>query len=880
MRLLRHSLVLTILILFTLLGSAFFTYQTFEQFHKQQQIRPGIHASTYLKELSILIDTIDNEALESASYLIRRTSTSMQMMLAAREKTDRTLLSLYRSIEGAKHLQTQAAQLQKSVSKLHRSRRAVVALPDSVIPTMFEHYYIAIDMPLVQHLDTMLFTSAFDKEAAEIRLYQKILTLRINTDFETLIGYTALAYNMPLSTKEVEILKEIQNKETPPHFKNYIDETSAIILSSILEESDFKDLTRTDRAALIEGASSGTYGLNVVTWLEKNKKKQEALAKVEKQLYEMMKEKEKERTYNIYVPMALYALLSITLLYTAFRLLLLRAKQIKNKKLYDDTRRDIELVFTPEEQKKLHRLIESGNVDMIYKFLIQAIKDANHTKDLFLANMSHEIRTPLNGIVGFTQLLKETRPTEDQKEFIAVIEKSSTHLLKIVNDILDLAKIKAQKIELESIPFDPLDQFENAVETYAGKALKENIDLNVFIDPHLPTPLLGDPTKISQVLVNLISNAIKFTPKNGEVSVTVERRSESDHEVEIYFAVSDTGIGISKEQRQKIFQAFSQADVSTSRKYGGTGLGLSISGKLIELMGGKLGIRSIVHEGSTFYFTLKLSKTAETKPRECERFDGVRIGILDPHMNHTYLPNDNLAKYLGYTGAQVVHYTDNTLMRDREEDHLPPILFIDHKFRQRGGELEKLLTLDSRIILLTTSDQKRNLQRYRSEISKILYKPVTFHKTMRALSQKEDTVEKQQEVTFSDLHILVAEDNSINQQLIARVLNNIGVDVTIANNGEEALELRKKGEFDMIFMDIEMPVMGGMEATAKILGYEREGQNKHIPIIALTANALSGDRAKYLGVGMDGYLAKPIDLSALRELLLSYFPDKEQGVQL
>jgi len=874
--LLRNTFILNLLIVLTLTGAGFFSYKTFDAYHMQQKSYSHLKVSTYLQDLSSLQERIDNEMLESASYLIQRSKASMDMMLQAREQTDKELFALHTMISSNPHYRTQVVSLDNIRHALHQARKEVDALPFNITQTLFKHYYLTLSVSISHMLEDLSLEPAFKKVSSLLRLYERLMALQSHTDMENTIVYATLVKASPLLPEEIEILQQLQAKDIPPQFKLYIDETNAIIFSSIFDDAHYTTMLENAFRDLMHGTSTGKYTLNIVSWLELIKKKKELISNIEERLQTIIKTQEEEHSLAVFIPLVSFALLSLLLLYATFKLITVRTKRIKNQKLYDDTLKDIELVFTTEEQKRLKRLIENGNLDHIYKFLIQAIKDANHTKDLFLANMSHEIRTPLNGIVGFTQLLKETETNEEQEEFISVIEKSSEHLLKIVNDILDLAKIKAQKIEVESIPFDPLEKFETAVETYAGKALKENIDLNVFIDPHLPTPILGDPTKISQVLVNLLSNAIKFTPKNGEVNVRVERRTESDESVEIYFAVSDTGIGITKEQRKKIFQAFSQADVSTSRKYGGTGLGLSISGKLVELMGGKLGIRSIPHEGSTFHFTLTLAKNEESKPREVERHEGMRVGILDPHLETEYFPNLNLAAYISYTGASVMHYTDASLMQEKERGMLPDVLFIDHKFRQRGGELERLLQLNTKIVLLTTGDQKRNLKRYKDKIAKILYKPVTFNKTVKVLSNKVESQTHTSHANFHGLNILVAEDNSINQQLITRVLNNLGIDVTIAHNGEEALELRKTGNFDMIFMDIEMPVMGGMEATAKILAYERETRQKHIPIIALTANALSGDRAKYLGAGMDGYLAKPIDLNALNELFLSYFPDKEE----
>ena len=294
-------------------------------------------------------------------------------------------------------------------------------------------------------------------------------------------------------------------------------------------------------------------------------------------------------------------------------------------------------------------------------------------------------------------------------------------------------------------------------------------------------------------------------------------------------------------------------------------------------MGGKLSIWSVKDEGSTFYFTLSLKKPKRATRRQVADLSTYRIGILNPHMDTEYMINENLDAYIAYTGAEVVHYTDESLLALKGSPQLPDILFIDHKFRFRGGEIEPFLDFDTKIVVMSTGDQKRSLKRYRSSIDKILYKPINFTKTLKILTNKVESSESERKIIFENLHVLVAEDNIINQKLLLNVLHRLGVEVSIANNGKEALESRMKHEYDMIFMDIEMPVMGGMEATGQILAYERKHHKKHIPIVALTANALSGDREKYLGAGMDDYLSKPIHLDALNELLERYFKEKIVG---
>jgi signal transduction histidine kinase/CheY-like chemotaxis protein len=875
MRLLKNTFVLNLLVILALGGAGFFSYQAFESYQKLQEYQKEADLSAFLQKLSTLSDIVDNEMLESTSYLIKKSKIRLKKMLQARERTDTALQRLSTQIETEAVLYPLQNRIILLSEALHQARRKIDALPEHITESLFSFYHLGVSIPLAEAAGSLALLSPFQKNTPLLLLSQKILTLKANTAFENSMVFALLLQKHPLSSKEKQILEQIEAKDSLPAYETYLNEASRAHFHTVLPEETYRAYLQNMRTLIKEGAKDGKYGIDIVAWLEQVKKKQAALTKLENDMRTTIMVKSSGSYFRALLPSVIYLLTALLLLFMMVKLILLRSAQIKNRKLYDDTLREIKLVFDQEEQKKMKRLVEQGNIDLIYRFLLQAIKDANHTKDLFLANMSHEIRTPLNGIVGFTQLLQETETTEEQKEFLTIVAKSSEHLLKIVNDILDLAKIKAQKIEFESITFDPLEAFETAIESYAGKAFKENIDLYVFIDPSLPKHLIGDPTKISQILVNLLSNAVKFTPKNGEVHVRIEKRVETDTTTEIYFAVSDTGIGITKEQRKKIFEAFSQADVSTSRKYGGTGLGLSISGRLIDLLGGKLGIRSIPHEGSTFHFTLSLQKATKSEKREIENLEGLHVGILDPHIELQYYPNHNLAAYLTFCKAKVIHYTERSLIAAKENGSLPDILFIDHKFRQREGELEPFLTLETQIILLTTSDQKRVLQRHKDKIDKILYKPVTFNKTQKVLSSVEDEQVDKKEIYFKDLHVLVAEDNHINQQLITRVLNNIGVEVTIANNGKEALEYRKSTPFDMILMDIEMPIMGGMEATAKILGYERAEHKTHIPIIALTANALSGDRAKYMGAGMDGYLSKPIGLEALNTLLLDFFAHKE-----
>ena len=857
-------LVIVTAALFLLSYAAYDSYKTYERAQKRTNL------SSLLEHIGVLLDAMEFERLNSTIYLVGREESDAKKLMLNRSDVDLALNNLQKDIHESE-FGVYSREIQEIKRGLKQIRREVDDRQSDYHQILVEAYHERIFGYILGILHGIEPIASAKEISNGYSIYLQTVILKENTVLEnTLISYTLLG-SQKMKREDVILWKQLISQDRLPDYSAVEEKELASRLAAILSADAYEGILAKEREMIMYESNRGGYAVSLVGWLHQIARKMDYFTQVQSQLRTYMQKADDTKKWWTagYLAGASIALIVLMVLLMKF----LRLQ--KERQLLEETVKEIELLLNADQQKELRRLVESGKMDHIYKFLIKTIKDANQTKDLFLANMSHEIRTPLNGILGFTQLLKETDATEEQREFIATIERSSEHLLTIVNDILDLSKIKAQKIELEDISFDPIEHFESAVESYAAKAAEENIDFNIFLDPELPTRLIGDPTKISQVIVNLVSNALKFTSPNGEVNVMIQKLSEKSDEVEVKFAVSDTGIGISNEQQKRIFEAFGQADVSTSRKYGGTGLGLSISGRLVELMGGKLSIKSIVDEGSTFYFTLMLKKPADAARREVADMSGLTVGILDPHIDEKYFKNRNLEAYIAYTGAEVVHYTDEELLSiKKSHSGLPDILFVDHKYRQREDEIKQFLGVDTKVVVISTGDQKRTLKRYGPLIDRILYKPVNFTKTLKALSDQEELAEAKEKITFKNLHILVAEDNAINQKLITNVLNRLGIEVSIAENGKEAFESRKEDFFDMIFMDIEMPVMGGMEATANILNYERSNQQKHIPIVALTANALSGDRAKYMGAGMDGYLSKPIELTALREVLLEYFEDR------
>jgi len=508
----------------------------------------------------------------------------------------------------------------------------------------------------------------------------------------------------------------------------------------------------------------------------------------------------------------------------------------------------------------------------------EKLEKENKTTELFLASMSHEIRTPLNGIVGLTELLDGTELTEEQKEFVSMIRESSHNLNVIVNDILDVSKINAGKMELESIAFDLFTKVEASVGMFVTKIEEKGIVLNLFTDPKIPHQVIGDPTRLSQVIINLVSNAVKFTDKGGKIDLFAEYIKEKADTVTFKISVSDSGIGLTKEQQARIFEAYSQAEASTTRKAGGTGLGLTISRKIIKSMGGKLQVKSKEGEGSTFFFTLTLPKVKESKKEVLPDLNHLKVGVLCSDTNPKSQWNGILQKYIQYYGAEYQNYKNKNIFSST----CPDVMLIEYSAIDID-RIDSFEYLSCKRVLMISSIHQSGLEKARQVFDEIIYMPVSFEKVGKILQlQKAEELgvvskleekraeEKVEKKSFENIHVLVAEDNPINQKLIKRVLENFGLTVTMASNGKEAFAYRQKEDFDIIFMDIQMPVMGGVEATQHILAYEKEEGVKHIPIIALTANALSGDKEKYISEGMDDYATKPLNIQVIEKLVSKY----------
>ncbi|WP_456382744.1 nitrate- and nitrite sensing domain-containing protein [Hydrogenimonas sp.] len=882
----KLKLISLVPILLLLGFASYFLYQSSTNYFKGQAFKE--QTILYGSILNDLATQLAKERGMAAIYIASNGKKYKGPLLTQQKEVDTTIQRFKKYLSQHQEIKPQKV-IPMLLGIIDKKRQQIDSLQITFDEAFFD-YYSALIKGLLEELDKVTSVGPSHEITNEAKAFISFAKAKEASGIERgFMSYILTRYTKMSDDELQKWIHYIGQADTYEYsFISDVDLRRRI--NSILENDEAKEIfdeLASARTEILHSINDGYYTIDPKPWFDLNTEKISILVNAQKIILKEMHRKTAETLQEqMYIAVASGALWIISVILAIIGFIVSReiTQNIKNletilRNVAESTNQKVEInLDTPEGTAKAYALLQAIIEETRREQ--QRAEEASEAKSLFLANMSHEIRTPLNGIVGFTELLKNTELKGEQKEFVSIIEKSSENLLEIINNILDLSKIESNKVEIENIVFNPIEEFESAVEIYAVKAAEKHVNLACFIDPRLNQPIKGDPTKIKEILINLMSNAVKFTNQGGAINVEIRKVHASEPErCAISFSVEDTGIGISPDKKAHIFEAFSQADTSVTRKFGGTGLGLTISARYAELMGGKLDLESELGKGTRFFFTLEFEELPPMNEDLRDHFSNVTVAFYTSP-TQSKKQDEYIKEYLAYFGAHLIPFgAPEELIKLATEKKAQSAL-VDADYAA-DTELRKMGKTPIHCNAIIKSTQQKRIEALRLHCEKIFYEPINVTKILALLKAATSKVVKEAKRPLLDIdHIgfnakaLVAEDNTINQKLIKRTLEDLGISVDLADNGLEAFEKRRNGDYDIVFMDISMPVMDGVEATHEILDYEEDENLPHVPIVALTANALKGDRERFLAEGLDEYTTKPLIREEIISILKKFLGDK------
>jgi len=884
---------LPLIILF--LFSSYFLYLSYEQYNKAEIFESKLKTTKVLNDLSI---NIAKERGLSSAFIASDGAIAKDKLLAQRVKVNASMKkfhTFYKNNKATNNI-TKAVKLLNQITK---TRNNIDTLNNIDFNKVFFSYYSQINAHILDELQTigMITTNQqiANLSSSLVSIFKDIEYSGQERGFISKI----LSQYIPFTVADLDIWIELFSKSSTFDAQLLQKSKAKIDIQNLYNQDNTKQNIKEieqAKAELILASQSGEYLIDPTLWFELMTKRIDLLSKAEGIINQNLRAEVKKYYDQTFIQLIITGSIWILSIILIFAGMILARQFRKNIQGLENIFGKVSDLAQSKESVDFNT---SDGMDKAYATIDKAIEnianekenaqESNASKSIFLANMSHEIRTPLNGIIGFTELLKNSELDDEKMEFVEVIEKSSENLLSIINNILDLSKVESNKVEVDEILFSPIGEFENAIEVYGPKAAEKNIHMSFFIDPSLNNYLKGDSTKVKEVMINLMSNAVKFTPRNGHITTEIRRvENAPEGKARVLFSVQDSGIGINEDKKKDIFNAFSQADSTITRKYGGTGLGLTISSKYVNLMGGQLKVDSQEGKGSKFYFVLEFHESISGDIEFKDRFNDYNCVILTD-VTIPKAQSEFLYDYFNYFGSNIKYYEKFLDLKTLIDKSGTNLIVADYE-SITSEELEEYKKIRIPIIMILKASNQSKFESLNTKYITPLYEPINISKLTKALEQSRELLPQTEVLQVKKVipnskpsfgkkfnaNVLVAEDNEINQKLILRTLQDLGLTITIAQNGKIALEDRKAHDYDMVFMDIAMPVMDGVESTHKMIEYEKENNLPHVPIIAITANALKGDRERFMKEGLDEYITKPIKKDNILSVLNIFLQHKIQ----